>query len=1008
VAQWRFALWFVLWILLPASAAARAQQAAAGSIRGSVIDKDFNAPLAGVQVLNLDTGERVLSGDQGNFVFGQVAPGQYTLVFSKDGYVRQVRSGVVVNSGALTDLSVELVGEFTDMDEFVVQDLLQASGGTEAGLLQLRFESPSLLDSISSDIMSRAGAGDAASALRLVSGATVQDDNSAVIRGLPDRYVSSQLNGVRLPTANEDKRAVELDQFPSAVIESIQVSKTFTPDQQGDASGGAVDVRLKGIPDKSIFQIKAQIGANSQVTGKSDFLSYSGGGFGFWGDDAGDDDKAQQLDLLNQDWEGAVGVSPEDGPLEYKWSLAAGGKHELAGGWTLGGLASFFYERDSSHYRDATNDSWWIESPGAGMTPQQKQGTASDGNFKTALFDQQESTDSVQWGGLGLVGLESEEHSFQLTYLYTRTTEDKAILAEDTRGKEFYFPGYDPNNPTGIGNDPDSLQSAPYLRLETLEYTERSTGSLQFSGEHQLPFEEREFGSFTFRQPKLDWGIAQSFAELVQPDKRQFGALWHPDSFSPGVPPFVPPSTTPATWFPLPPSDNVNLGNLQRIWKEIEEDSTQLHANLELPFDQWDEERGYFKTGIYDDRVERSFDQDSFSNFGDAGASFFGDWDEPWSAVFPDDIVAHPISESLYDVDYEGEQNISAWYAMADLPLSPTVKLVGGARFESTEISIVNDPEAFAVYYDVDADISTQPIALTPGAADVDFEQDDVLPSLGLEYRPVEEWTFRAAYSQTVARQTFKELSPIQQQEYLGADIFIGNPNLGMSALENFDLRVDYAPYQGSLVSLSLFHKEIEDPIEYVQKVGLFTYTSAVNYPEGRLSGIELEVRQQLGRFWPEVEGLSVGANATFIESEVTLPDDEAALFSQPVISAPMSERDMTNAPEHLYNLYVTYDYAPTATQLALFYTVKGDTLVTGAGIEEPNWVPNVYEKEFGTLNFSLSQKLGERWQLQLQAKNLTNPDIEEVYRSEYIDGDVTKTSYTKGIEFSVGLTLSL
>jgi len=988
------------------SALAALAQQAAGSIRGTVIDKDFDAPLAGVQVLNLDTGERVLSSDQGNFVFGQVAAGVYTLVFAKEGYVRQVRSGVVVSAGQLTDLSIELLGEFTDMDEFVVQDLLQTGGGTEAGLLQLRFESPQLLDSIGSDIMSRAGVSDAAGALRLVSGATVQDDNSAVIRGLPDRYVSSQLNGVRLPTANEDKRAVELDQFPSAVIESIQVSKTFTPDQQGDASGGAVDVRLKGIPTESVFQIKAQIGSNSQVTGKSDFLSYSGGGFGFWGDEADEADKQQQLDLLGQDWDGAVGVSPEEGPLEYKGSLAAGGKHELAGGWTLGGLASFFYERDSSHYADAINDNWWIETPGAPMTPQQKQGTVSDGNFKTALFDQEQSTDTVQWGGLGLVGLESEDHSFQLMYLYTRTTEDTAVLATDTRGKEFYFPGYDPNDPTGIGNDPNSLQAAPYLRFETLEYTERATGSLQFSAEHRLPFEPREFGPFTFHSPELDWSVASSFADMLQPDKRQFGALWHPNSFNPGVPPFVPPSTTPATWFPLAPSDNVNLGNLQRIWKEIEEESTHLAANLELPFDQWDQERGSFKTGVYQDSVDRTFDQDSFSNFGDAGASFLGDWDEPWSEVFP--FENHPITESLYDVDYEGEQDISAWYAMADLPLSPTVKLVGGARFESTEISIVNDPEALAVYYDLNSPIPTQPVALTPGVADVAFEQDDVLPSIGLEYQPVEAWTFRAAYSQTVARQTFKELTPIQQQEYLGGDIFIGNPDLEMSALENFDLRVDYAPYTGSLVSLSLFHKEIDDPIEYVQKVGLFTFTSAVNYPEGRLSGVELEVRQQLGRFWPEVEGLSVGANATFIDSEVTLPDDEAALFSQPVISAPMSERDMTNAPEHLYNLYLTYDYAPTATQIGLFYTVTGDTLVAGAGIEEPNWVPNVYEKEFGTLNFSLTQKLGERWQLQLQAKNLTNPDIDTVYRSEYIDGDVTKTSYTKGVEFSVGLTLSL
>ena len=74
--------------------------------------------------------------------------------------------------------------------------------------------------------------------------------------------MNSQMNGIRLPTADEDKRAVQLDQFPSAVIETIQVSKTFTPDQQGDASGGAVNVLLRGIPDENIFNFKVQYGTN--------------------------------------------------------------------------------------------------------------------------------------------------------------------------------------------------------------------------------------------------------------------------------------------------------------------------------------------------------------------------------------------------------------------------------------------------------------------------------------------------------------------------------------------------------------------------------------------------------------------------------------------------------------------------------------------------------------------------------------------------------------------------
>jgi hypothetical protein len=93
-----------------------------------------------------------------------------------------------------------------------------------------------------------------------------------------------------------------------------------------------------------------------------------------------------------------------------------------------------------------------------------------------------------------------------------------------------------------------------------------------------------------------------------------------------------------------------------------------------------------------------------------------------------------------------------------------------------------------------------------------------------------------------------------------------------------------------------------------------------------------------------------------------------------------------------------------TGTQLALFYTVTGDTLIAGAGQADGNYIPNVYQKSYGQLNFSLSQRLGDYLRLQIKAKNLTNPDIQTVYRSEYIGGDVLKTSYSQGIDYSISL----
>jgi TonB-dependent receptor len=336
---------------------------------------------------------------------------------------------------------------------------------------------------------------------------------------------------------------------------------------------------------------------------------------------------------------------------------------------------------------------------------------------------------------------------------------------------------------------------------------------------------------------------------------------------------------------------------------------------------------------------------------------------------------------------------------MLDLPLAGGLEVIGGFRSEKTRIGIVNDAEKDATWYPPG---SVAPTMLNPGDADVSFESDKVLPSIALVFAPVEQFTLRAAFNKTVARQTFKELSPILQQEFLGGPIFIGNPELQMSNLRNYDLRLDYRPYQGGLWSASYFLKKIDQPIEYVQRLASFDYTTAANYPEGELSGIEIEMRQALGQLWQPLTGIGIGANATLIDSEVTLDAEEAVGFDLPNIRAPMSTRDMTNAPEHLYNFYLTYDAPESGTQIGLFYTIQGDTLIAGAGQSNGNFVPSIYAKEFGTLNLTLSQRLGEHVKLEFRAKNLTDPAIDTVYRSPYIGDDVIRSSHTRGIDYSL------
>ncbi|MDR4506919.1 MAG: TonB-dependent receptor [Candidatus Brocadiaceae bacterium] len=981
-----------------------------------VYDRDFEVPLAAAQVSIAETGDKITTTDEGNFLFNQVPSGIYTLVFSKDGYTRQVQANVVVSPGKMTDVEASLSGEFTEMEEFVVQDL--QIGGTEAGLLMLRVESPALLDSIGSEWLSQAGVSDAASALKLISGATVQDGKFAVVRGLPDRYVNSQMNGVRLPTADPDKRAVQLDQFPTEVIDSVQVSKAFTPDQQGDASGGAVNVVLKGIPEENVFKFKTGAEYNTQVTGRSDFLTYKGGGGNFWGIDDDRKDIPQ-----NDNFTGPLNVSEDNGPINYGMSITAGGKRELKNGINVGGLLSSYYKRDSSFFDDGIDDSLWIddEDPRRGLTPQygNPDGPPPDDpippigeDFKTALFDITEGSKEVQWGVLSGVGAETENHSLNLVFMHTQVTEDKAILAEDTRGKEYYFPDYERNNPKDLGNLPDNQNAAPYLRSETLVYTERTTDTLQLHAEHILPLPEIELEDFfTIFPPEIDWTFALSSSDLDEPDKRQFGSVWKADSFDeeesgPGFDVIIP-----SRYEPFTQAANILLGNLSRTWREISEESDQFFLDWKFPFEQWSGDAGYLKLGMFYDQVDRTFDQDSFGNFRLTGDDpipvYEGSWDDDsYSEVFPN--LGGPVTKDgppFVDVDYDGEQDISAWYYMVDFPLCSFLKFIGGVRYESTKIEVINDPEEDAKWVTTDENGNRLYIDLLPGDADVSLDQDDMLPSVGFVLTPISQIKLQGTYSETVARPTFKELTPIQQQDFLGDDIFIGNPALQISAVQNYDLRIDYTPYKGGLLSFSWFHKKIEDPIEYVQDlVNAFSFITPVNYPEGELKGFEIETRHHLGHFWDPMEGLSIGGNVTVIDSEVTLPERERENIASAGVKT--TTRDMVNAPEHLYNIHLTYDYEPFDTQIGIFYTVKGDALVVGAGNRNGKYVPDIYATEFNELNLSVSKKIGDHFKLSFKAKNLTNPVIEEVYRPpRHLGDEEVRTSYTRGIDFSFDLS---
>ncbi|MFO0963955.1 MAG: TonB-dependent receptor [Phycisphaerales bacterium] len=989
-----------------ATAPAHAQAAAGGTVRGTVVDKEFSAPVAGAVVTILDTGARATTGDTGAFSLPNIPPGTYTVVVTKPGFLRAVRTGVSVGAGKLVDADFALAGEFEDMEEFVVQDMtVAADTGAQKELLvpinfepytilppiefRLRLEAPALLDTVGVEAISRSGASDAAAALLLVPGASLQDGKYAVIRGLPDRYVATLMDGVRLPTADPDKRAVKLDQFPTAIIEGIQVSKNFTPDQQGEASGGAVNIQLKDLPEEGYLRISGQVGGNSQVK-DGQFLTYPGGGLGFWG---GNSTLKTHPDQAGQSWSNPTSTLEGTAPPIFKWSVAAGQSWEIDDGVRLGAFGNFFYAADASAYNNGQLNSLEQAGPGTALVPETF-GTGTD--FKTELYDVAQGTQSVDWGGLGTIGLETENNRLSVKFLYTLLSENQAIRLTDTRGKSYFFPGYNPDDLTGIGHDqPDA---APWNRLETLDYSQLSTQALILRGEHTLAFldsgEGSDPGTFAFGVPTLDWRLSLSKAKESQPDQTQFAAYWIPE-FQ-----IIPGFNLPPQWIAYPPAQSAFVGWVQHINYENEESSIQGALNVKLPFTQWDDRDGYVKTGTFVDVVSRSYRQQTFSNSGDPNTSNSSGWDQPWSVVFP--TQDHPISESTTDISYDGAQDILAFYGMIDLPINETMNIVTGLRYEGTHMSTTVIPDVDALWIDV----NTQTLFkfTGPNIWDADFTENRILPMIGWNWSIQDDLVVRLAFAQTLARPNFYEMVPVLQYEYIGGPIFIGNPDLGMSALNNYDARVDYTPYENWLISGSVFYKTIKDPIQYVNRFTEgFSYTSALNFPSGWLLGAEIESRITFEPIFGEAwKGLAVGGNFTWMTSSVQLDQDDIDALR--VYGDNSTSQPMTATPDYLFNVNLTYDFEPFGTQFGIFYNYKGESLVSGANPHTTLLTPAIYQLGYGTLNVTLSQQIVGGLKVSASAKNLTNPQIQTQYRmNENITG--LNSTYTAGIDFAVALT---
>ncbi len=993
-----------------------------GVVRGTVTDKDFGVTLAGVRVTIMEAFLATQTGPDGTFVFERVPPGTYTLAFTKDGYQRKVAADIVVNAGTMAEVRTELSIEVTEMDEMVVtgEDIL---GGTEVGLLDIRSEATTVQDAISSEIMSKSGATDVAGALKFVVGASVTGGKYAVVRGLSDRYTGTTLNGVKVPSADPRRRAVQVDLFPTGTIESVTITKTFTPDLQGDFTGGGIDIVTKGVPEEKLFSAGFGFEYNSLATGNDRFLTYEGGGveaLGIAGDDRKLPEEAKHLpppstfppnigsysanatrvanaQLWNDlavSFQPVMGVSREAPGPNTSFSVVGGSRFDQGEGSAVGVVGALTYTHKYDFYEGGQNNFAEVSDPSQPLTLGQTR-------FDSAGLDE------VLVGLLGsFVYQANENHEMGFRLIGNQSAEDEARFQ---------------NN----GDNPIQIN-------QSLHYTERTVASGQFYGRHN-------WKDAAWKGVKVDWFATWNTTRQDEPDVRFF--LYN----------FFPTSQT-GDWL----GSTNDADRTRRIFRNINEGGPQGAVNLTLPFDQWTKSEGSVKTGLFYDSTDRDFTEHSFTYHFQAQASLgsnnaaqrLNDSYKTFQATQPDELwtdiwndperiglaavrcpadktrctatdtnpYAYSPRDQLVwfidplddqDVSYTGDQSVEAGYGMIDLPLIPSLNLVAGARYETTKMSIVPEGKQLQVIrQNPGGDRFLETVSQEEASADID--DSAVLPSVGMIYSIKPEMKLRATWSETIARPTFRELAPVATEEFLAGDEFVGNVDLLLSDITNYDLRWEWFRKPGEVLAASVFHKDITNPIELISFVigNSRRFVQPVNYEHGELDGFELEARYPLGGFAKALEGWTIGANYTSLDSSVDVPVIEQQSLGKFGLNE--EQRRLQGQPDHIFNATISYDNDRLGIQSGLFYNVTGETLLTGAAAGDSGGVPNSFTETYRTVDFTYSQKIVKGKvdvSVTLKAKNFMEPQRTSVYRTpdeQEIIKTLRDTAALYGLSFSL------
>ncbi len=927
-------------------------------MRGSIRNAATGEPLDGARIEAISAGRDATTGVDGRYEILDLPVGEESFRITRPGYIsQQIRVTVrAPAAGASRSRAIDVAltpappGESGQTEEvFEVTGKLRATSNLQ--LQRERRKSGELTNKVGAEEMKKSADSDAAQVSQRLPGVNLREGKYVFVRGLGDRYSQTLLNKSVIPSPEPDKRVVPLDLFPVNIIDSISIAKTYAPDLPGEFSGGSVQIETIDVPREDFFKIGVGLKYRDGTT-LQDFATYEGGNLDAL---AFDDGKRQLPDEVPQEdvksGSGGTGLTAEEvqeigrsfrniwesheitAPPDQRLSLSFGKVFGKPGDGAFGITGAINW---ANKYQNVLEEKRQVfrSSGEVPLVPQ------SQFALNTSTFEAELS------GVLNLVWEINEGQKVGVRNLYTRSAEDEVRLQSG-----------------------DDRQRGNEIEVTRLRWIERSLLSTQPFGEHLLA------GDLF-----LEWRATYSLSQRDEPDNRQTVYVFNEA----------------ANDFQF--ERLTNSGS--RLFFLLDENIYDGAIDLSIPFNPLGiPDRGAnpsdkapvqrIKLGPAYLFRDRDFNSRRFV-FTSGGGPVDEDGSQIDQTLPPEELLQRKninpngffLDENTRDTDnYSAEQTILAAYALADFRLHDLVRVQAGARVEDSLQDV----------------ISFQPFTVSPQETKTELHTTDVLPSVNLiwelsrEKEYLKDMQIRIGGSQTVSRPEFRELAEFEYTDLAGGNAVVGNPDLQRAKVWNFDMRWEWYPAPGDIISLGGFYKKFDEPIEQVYRVSSSTFRiSWDNAESADLYGVEFEAKKSfdfLDFLSEDLRDLGVILNVAWIESEVTIGKASGDVQTN-------DKRPLQGQAEYVLNTGLVFESKRWDLTAALFANTTGPRISTVGAFG----LPDEEEQPRWGLDFSIEKRFGKA-ALKLTWENILNA------KYEYKQGDFTTREYRTG--FAVGLSYS-